>query len=138
MHYRTMTVALEGDPDEVHVIRESIRLARELGADLTVLHVNPPGADAPHMMMDAPRSVDEDELRSLIRKAGHAEVAERMTIRIEEGDPYQDVIAAAAEAADLLVVGHDPKHPFVAALTPGVDKKIANVAPCPVLVVPRR
>lgn len=137
MHYRSIVLALEGESNEASVIRESVWLARALEADLSVLHVNHPRANEPHMLMDSPRSVDEDAIRSLIREAGHADLADRISIRIEEGEQYQDVIAAAAETADLVVVGHDPKHPFLAALKRGVDKKVANIAHCPVLVVPR-
>ncbi len=137
MSYKDLVVALAGKEEEQQLIRTAIELAKELQAKLSVLHVNHPGVGKPHMLMDAPKGVEEEELRELIRAAGHPEEADRLEIRIVKGDPYYKEIAEATGPADLMIVGHSQRNAFVNALMNSVDEKVANVARCPVLVVPK-
>jgi nucleotide-binding universal stress UspA family protein len=135
--FQHLVVALAGNEDEKHLIRTAIQLAQDLQARLTVLHVNHPGVGKPHMKMDAPKGVAEDDLRELIRAAGHQEEADTVDIRIVEGHPYHEQISKATGTADLMIIGHSQRNAFVAAFINSVDEKVANVARCPVVVVPK-
>jgi len=137
MNYQNLVVALAGKKNEKQLIQTAMQLANALKAKLTVLHVNHPAVDKPHMLMDAPEPVREEELRELIRAAGHPKAADSLEIRIVEGDPYHEQISEASANADLIFIGHSQKNAFVAALMNSVDEKVANVAGCPVVVVPK-
>lgn len=134
--YKNIIVALGGKKKEAKVIDQAIRLTRSLKATLSVVHVNDSGANEPHMMMDAPESVGEKELREAIRKAGYAEEAMNIKIKIMESNDYQEKIAEATKGVDLLVIGHSHKNRFLALLIDSLDEKIADIIDCPVLVVP--
>lgn len=137
MSFDKLIVALAGTEDEHALIRTAIRLASALRAQLAVLHVRHSAAKGPHMMMDGPDRRDEQDLRRLIREAGHATEAERLEISIVESRTYHEPIAAATADADLMIVGHSPRNAFLAALVQATDEKVANLARCPVVVVPK-
>lgn len=137
MEFRNLIVALAGKESETRLITTAVRLAARLQGTLTVLHVKHPGAGKPHMLMDAPDSAGEKELRGLVREAGHPDQADTIPVRIVEGDAYHERIVEATESADLMIVGHSRRNAFINALADSVDEKVANVARCPVLVVPR-
>lgn len=52
--------------------------------------------------------------------------------------PPAAVLRAAAEDADLLVVGADDASPFIEAISGSVPGDLLTTAPCPLAVVPRR
>lgn len=52
--------------------------------------------------------------------------------------PPAEVLRAAAEYADLLVVGADDASPFTEAISGSVPGDLLATAPCPLAVVPRR
>ena len=52
MHYKNMHPSLNFRDDEKRVLDEAIRLKSYLGANLSVVHINDPGAGKPHMLMD--------------------------------------------------------------------------------------
>lgn len=137
MEFRNLIVALAGKDEEIKLIVTAMQLTTRLQAHLIVLHVRHPGAGKPHMLMDGPDGVEEEDLRELIRKAGYPEQAATVPIRIVEGDAYHERIAEATGSADLMIVGHSRRNAFMDALVNSVDEKVANVAQCPVMVVPR-
>ena len=137
MNYKNILVALEGKKDESKVIQHAVELSKKLNADLIVIHVNDPAASTPHMMMDAPKAVHEDELRAQIARAGYSELSGQIQIEIVEGAHYPDKIAESTKKADLMILGHSHKNKFLAALIDSVDEKVAEIADCPVLIVPK-
>lgn len=137
MPYKKILIALESTGDENKVINEAIHLAETLNADLSAFHVNDPGAGKAHAMMDTLPLVSEEEIREQFRKAGHEKAANGIKITIIESDSYAKEIAKATEDIDLLVIGHHPKNAFLAALIDSVDERVADLASCPVLLVPK-
>jgi len=137
MEYERIVVALAGKENEDVVIRHAIELTRQLGTKLSVLHVQHPGVQKPHMKMDAPDAASEEDLRQLVRDAGHVPEADSLEVNIVKGDPYHESIAEATRGADLMIVGHSQRNAFVAALMNSVDERVANVADCPVVIVPK-
>jgi nucleotide-binding universal stress UspA family protein len=137
MSFHSIVVALAGKETEEAVVRHAIELSKRLGATLSFLHVQHPGVGKPHMKMDSPEAVTESDIRELIRAAGYAQEANNLQVNVVKGDPYHEKIAEATRAADLMIVGHSQRNAFVSALINSVDEKVANVANCPVVIVPK-
>jgi len=137
MAYGRILVALAGKRDEEDVIRESVSLAAAVGARLTALHVNEPAAGKMTMMIDPTPLVAEKDIRRQFEQLGFSEVAARLDVRIVQSASVAKEIARATEDADLVVVGHRQKNRFLAAVVEEIDRHIADMVACPVLVVPR-
>jgi nucleotide-binding universal stress UspA family protein len=81
-----------------------------------------------------------DVTRQAADEAAAAQVADVLgpdhgaTISVVEGGPAETLIAAAAEA-DLVVVGNRGRGNLAAALLGSTSAKVADEAPCPVVVV---
>jgi len=81
-----------------------------------------------------------DVTRQAADEAAAAQVAEVLgpdhgaTISVVEGGPAETLIAAAADA-DLVVVGNRGRGNLAAALLGSTSAKVADEAPCPVVVV---
>lgn len=58
----------------------------------------------------------------------------RVTVSVVQGDPA-DVLLAAAETADLLVVGNRGRGSFAQALFGSISARVSDRAHCPVVVV---
>jgi nucleotide-binding universal stress UspA family protein len=137
MLYKNVLVALACKDTEVRVIGEAVRIASEMHADLTVLHVNDPRAGKPHMMMDALPLITEVDIRNLFREAGFVKEADQVDIEITTGESYPNEIARATQDADLLILGHCHRNRFLTAFVDSVDEQVTNLVSCPVMVVPR-
>ncbi len=137
MPFDSILVALAGMDDEENVIHETVRLAKALGAEVTVLHVNDPKAGQVSMMMETERMVTEEALRDQFRKLGYDTTASMLKFNIVTGPSLPRAIAGATQNVDLLVIGHRRKNRFLAAFADSADKHLADLVGCPVLIVPR-
>jgi len=137
MPFDSILVALAGMDDEENVIHETVRLAKALGAEVTVLHVNDPKAGKVSMMMETERMVTEEALRDQFRKLGYDATASMLKFNIVTGSSLPRAIAEATHNVDLLVIGHRRKNRFLAAFADSADKHLADLVSCPVLIVPR-
>ena len=137
MPFDSILVALAGMDDEENVIHETVRLAKALGAEVTVLHVNDPKAGKVSMMMETERMVTEEALRDQFRKLGYDATASMLKFNIVTGTSLPRAIAEATQDVDLLVIGHRRKNRFLAAFADSADKHLADLVTCPVLIVPR-
>ena len=137
MPFDSIVVALAGMDDEENVIHETVRLAKALSAEVTVLHVNDPKAGKVSMMMETQRLVTEEALRDQFRKLGYDTTASMLKFNIVTGTSLPRAIAGATHNVDLLVIGHRRKNRFLAAFADSADKHLANLVGCPVLIVPR-
>lgn len=82
------------------------------------------------------RLAAEDELEMSVRSVvGHRELPVHLDAKVVPGDPGE-AIAANAEGADLLVVGHRRRGAVARALLGSVSRHCARTASCPVVVVP--
>jgi nucleotide-binding universal stress UspA family protein len=97
------------------------------------------GYELPYVDPEAPTDQEryEQEMSDILDRAVESApagiVAER---RRMSGDPAK-LIAQAAEDFDLLVVGSRGYGPIRRTLVGGVAAKVMQIAPCPVLVLPR-
>ncbi len=137
MPFDSILVALACMDDEENVIHETVRMAKALNAELTVLHVNDPKAGQVSMMMETERMVTEEALRDQFRKLGYDTTASMLMFNIVTGSSLPRAIAGATQNVDLLVIGHRRKNRFLAAFADSADKHLADLVNCPVLIVPR-
>ena len=138
MSYTKILIALEHRTEEAEVIHQAVRLAQALGATLSAIHVNDPGAGKAHMLMDSLPLATEEDIRAQFRELGYTQEAGEIQVEIVESSNYAATIATAAQSSDLLVVGHRHKSRIVAALIDSLDERLADLAPCPMLIVPMR
>lgn len=137
-----LATRLRPEPDPVG--HAAARLARDLGAELVLVYVAHELATVAEV--HAATGLDSDQLRErmladiraaadeyLRRNLGEAGVR---TV-IEEGDVVERIVAAAAaEAADYLVIGTEGHTPLQELILGGTASAILRRAACPVVVVP--
>ncbi len=87
--------------------------------------------------LDARRVAAERLLGDTARFVANTWPGLQVTPELAEG-PVAAALRAAADGADLLVVGADDASLFVEALTGSVPGDLLTTAPCPLAVVPRR
>jgi len=136
MPYKNIAVALAGKADEIPMIDEAVRLAINLKAKISVLHVNDPHAGEISMMMDSPKKFTQDDFIKMFYDAGHEEIAKRIEVKIVENTSVSKGIAGLAADCDLLILGHDKMNKMKEILTDSIDEVTVNVSNCPVLIIP--
>jgi universal stress protein A len=118
-----------------YAFRLACSLARDLGARLILLHVNPPGFRPNKLTVeeyqrrlwdDLGRLMDEDpRLREMYYKTG-----------LTEGDPVEEILRVAKEReCDLIVMGTHGRTGLSRLLMGSVAEAVLRKGPCPVLVV---
>ena len=85
------------------------------------------------MFMD--RTMEEARLDACRRLIEDAVPAARVTTSMPDG-PIHDVLVAASEDFDLLVVGFRPSHPVLTALAGSIAARVAAHAHCATVIVP--
>ncbi|NIR47869.1 universal stress protein, partial [candidate division KSB1 bacterium] len=78
----------------------------------------------------------EKDVREQFRNLGYEQEADEIEVHIAKGSSYPNEIAKATEDAHLLVIGHRCKNRFLSAFIDSVDKRVADLVSCPVLLVP--
>ena len=138
--YKKILVALDFSPESESVGRRAVELAKNCGAELSLIHVVEylPMDLGDGMMPVEPMGFDEElENQS---KERMAELAARLGIetaprRLEVGATRGEVIRAAEEeGCDLIVVGSHERH-GLALLLGSTANAILHHAPCDVLAV---
>ncbi|MFC2083510.1 universal stress protein [Bacteroidota bacterium] len=137
MVYKRIMICMAHKDDEANLIHEAIKLASNLSAELSVLHINSASAGKTHMKMDYESLVTEKDLRDQIKKLGYEKEAEDISVHILTGSSLPKEIAKATENVDLLVIGHRKKNRFLSAFIDSVDKRVCDWVRCPILIVPR-
>lgn len=132
-----------------HAYEQAVELAREFGAEITVLHacaVAPVTSLAP---VGAPLALEPARLTGETRRAVMAELREftdevdagglSVKTTINEHAPVEAIIGTATSwPADLIVIGTHGRSGFERLMLGSVAEKVLRKAPCPVLTVPRR
>ncbi len=112
-------------------------LARDYGAKLLILHVNPPApVYAPDGVAVPFTMAEPEELRARLQAIRPSD--ERITYehRLLEGDPAERIVETAVqEKADLIVMGTHGTTGLVRLLVGSVAESVLRKAPCPVLTV---
>ena len=134
-HYKKIMVSLIGDGSEQPVVDQAYHLANELGARLTAIHVNDLHAGEMSMMMDSPKKVTDEMIRDQIKDYGYESILGELEIIITENESVSKAIEQHCKDFDLLIVGHRKMSEFKSRFMDSIDEGIANLVPCPVLVV---
>jgi len=141
-----IVVGVDGSRHAVAALRWAADEAKLRSATLEVVHAWTfvPVATPADSGLVPMAWTDNVELLDVTRQAAHeaaaAQVAEVLgpdhgaTISVVEGGPAETLIAAAADA-DLVVVGNRGRGNLAAALLGSTSAKVADQAPCPVVVV---
>jgi nucleotide-binding universal stress UspA family protein len=117
---------------------QAFDLARDLGASLLIVSVIDPENDArpgqPVLRMDQRRNARELAAQALVAEGRRRGV--RVSFLVWEGDPGPAIVeAAAAEAADLIIVGTRGRSRVERFILGSVSDHVVRHASCPVLTV---
>ena len=132
-------VATDGSATSAAAERAGIELATRFGASLIFLSVIDPSRLRPpgglfHTRVDQVRAERESALARIVDKARQYGVAAQFLIW--EGDPSASVIeAAAAEGADVIVIGSHDRGPIGRRLLGSVSAHVLARARQPVVVI---
>jgi nucleotide-binding universal stress UspA family protein len=128
-----------------HALDEAIELARRLGAELTVAHVQVPLAPAATDVLVSSRGILEAEgvLEARELDAWRVDAQERLNAPVKASVLAGDAAAEIAKLAgdqgmDLVVVGTHGRTGVRRLVLGSVAERVVRLAPCPVLVVRRR
>jgi nucleotide-binding universal stress UspA family protein len=132
-----IALAYDGTAEAKLALDRARGLAEAHGARIRLLTVEAPMVAPPGIVGYTP--VESPDPRNVLA-AGVEEVGTRVEV---EGDllggPVAETLAGACEdGADLLVAGSRGYGPLSRVLLGSVTTKLIGIAPCPVLVVPRR
>jgi universal stress protein A len=125
-------VPTDFSPCSLHALRYAEELTRRFGAELTLLHVGDPlsASDLPGAgELSGRREIDR--ALDLLRERDY-----RVRGVLRRGNPSHEIVqAAAAERADLIVMGTHGRTGLKHALMGSVAEGVVRNAPCPVLTV---
>ena len=136
-HIQKILVPMDGSPSSITALAEALTLAEDLGAAIEVLHVKTPeqfergspGAAA------ASAQSQEREMEEAITEA-QSHLGDRLSRRTDAGEPIRTIIEiAAAERADLIVMGTHGRVGRLHAMVGSVAEGVVRSAPCPVVTV---
>jgi nucleotide-binding universal stress UspA family protein len=133
----------DGSENSIEAGRVALRIAREVGADVTLLYVvdttvlNEVMRYANHAPAETHqefRRSGRQYLRYVERLAQGTDI--RMHREIREGEPHEEIVAVAdSVGADLIVIGHVGRRGPRRILIGSVTERVIELAHCPVLVV---
>ena len=119
---------------------EALRIAATTGATVTALHVLPAarpigGLEAESVAIERARRHVADEAMAILREAGRDRDVQ---YEVAEGPVAREIAQHAEEtAADLIVIGTAAPRGVLGGLVATLGDRLARLAPCPVLAVPR-
>jgi len=137
--FRTVVLATDLSPTSEAATTAALDLAGTLGARLLAVSVIDPGSlrlpgGRYRQRVDQVRGDRERVAQALVARGRSAGVA--VDFLVWEGDPGEAIIeAAAAERADMIVVGSHGRGTVGRFLIGSVSDHVVRNAPCPVLVV---
>jgi nucleotide-binding universal stress UspA family protein len=136
MSYKNIVLSLNCSDEEKRVIDEAMQLKSFFGANLSVVHINDPGAGKAHMLMDTLPRVTEDDIVAQFQKFGYGQEVKQIKIILIDSETYAKAIAGVTKEFDLLIMGHHPKNPVLAFLKDSTDERVADQINCPIMLVP--
>ncbi len=131
VRYESILLATSLAPTSLRAAQYAVSLAEDLDARLTLLHVGGPGSRA---FDDKGRHEIYQQLRNLLPL--DSECWCRPKVRLEQGEPAKQILAAAAQDDADLIVMSSHEDPLFADHAPwSVLAKVIREAKCPVLAV---
>ena len=133
--YNKIIVGLIGDGGEKEVVEHAYQLSINLDCKLSVIHVNDVHAGDMSMMMDSPKEVTTDDIKTQLNKYLGEDNAKTIDVLVHQGESISKTIQKHSQDCDLFIVGHRKMSQFIANFMDSVDEDITNLISCPVLVV---
>jgi nucleotide-binding universal stress UspA family protein len=125
-----------------HALSYADVLARRLGLELVLLHVEPhthaPGVSAAPAGPQRLREQEQQDAESfVVRLAEEAGLDPAVRRRVAIGKPAEQVVAVSAdEGASLVILGSRGRGGVAATLLGSVSSEVAAKAPCACVIVP--
>jgi len=147
MPYRHLLVPTDGSELSVRALDQAIGLAKVLGAQLTVLHAQPP---VPLPILGLGDAIDPVTIDTMMRatREGAAAVMDAAIAQVrgaglqasqqavEHASPHLAIVTAARElGCDLIVMASHGRRGLEGLLLGSETQKVLATSPCPVLVV---
>src|SRR5215475_7645161 len=141
--YRHILVPTDGSELAEHGLAQGLALAKSLGAKVSVIFVVEPLSELSGRFLEALATYAElrrEQAKSTLESAAKAAKAAGVpceTIQVENGQPHQAIIAAAADkGCDLIVMSSHGRSGLSMLLIGSVTNKVLAQAKTPVLVCP--
>lgn len=130
-----IVVATDFSRDANEAIRVATTLAKEIGSEVVLVHVDEPLLESARSNAGVVRRRKTLTNLERVRRAIESEGVPTQAL-LKVGSPAKEIIAAAAaEPTRFVVMGTRGHSPVVAALLGGVAYDVVRKAPCPVLTV---
>jgi nucleotide-binding universal stress UspA family protein len=134
---RKILIAVDDQPLSARAAELGAELARALGGEVALIHVNPDGfpgdTGLPPQQLIA--EAQEESKRLLAGFRGRLSLPASTLEFVQKGAPAETIARAAAEwGADLIVIGSHGRTGVRRALLGSVAEGVMRKAPCPVLV----
>ncbi len=140
MGFRKVLIAVDDEPIAAHAADVGVELARSLGAEVALIHVN-----AITLTYGAETGISPNELAAQAEQESKRLVAgfrERLSPQpsalqfLLKGTPADEIVKAAKEwLADVIVIGSHGRGGVQRALLGSVAEGVMRHAHCPVLVI---
>ena len=143
-------IAVEDSHYSARATEYGIELAKKLGAEIALLHVNElpvatpyvadPLLNEPPIMMPEMVHAQEDASKRLLNKIADS-IGEETTIYTfhKIGSPKEEILNTAEEwDADMIILGTHGRTGLDHFISGSVAEKVARKAHCPVLIIPNK
>jgi nucleotide-binding universal stress UspA family protein len=138
---KNIVVAVDGSDVGDLAVSEAIELAKDAGAEITVVAVRQPISllGAPYDQQELSRQLAHARASLDRAKGAIDEAGAEATYEIREGDPAEEILRLAGDrGADLVVVGSRGLGTIAGTLLGSVSKAVVRGADRPVLIVKER
>ena len=147
---KKILIAVEDNVYSDHAVSYGLSLARRLGAEVALVHVNEIPAATPYIadpmlnetsfMMPEMISIQEDASNALferIKKQAGDDVTLYTYTKL--GSPKTEILATAEECnADMIILGTHGRTGFDHFISGSVAEGVARKSKCPVLIIPNK
>jgi nucleotide-binding universal stress UspA family protein len=145
MAYQRILVPIDGSAASARGLEEAVRLAKALGARVTILHVveNPPVLASPDMAAYAPQAIDDMRLagQQIADDAKARAEAAGVTAEVVLVDPtgkavYEAIVEQARRlGADIIALGTHGRHGLARAIMGSDAEGVVRASTVPVMLV---
>ena len=145
---RKVLVAVDGSENSGRALDFGLDLAEKFGATVTVLNVSespvmgavpmePTTVSGESMVVFAKdlRRFHEEILSKAVAHAKAVKPGVEVFWKYVEGDPALEIVAAAKDGFDVVVIGHRGLGRVREMFLGNISEKVAHLAPCPVVIV---
>lgn len=147
---KKILIAVEDNVYSDHAVTYGLTLARRLGAEVALVHVNEIPAATPYIadpmlnetsfMMPEMISIQEDASNALFDRI-KKQAGDDLTLYTytKLGSPKTEILATAEECnADMIILGTHGRTGFDHFISGSVAESVARKSKCPVLIIPNK